>query len=92
MNREAALAEMLKARGIAATYLFGSTARGEQRPDSDLDLFVDLIPGRKFSLIDLAGVQNFLERELGMEVDVVTRNGLLPDLKDDIERDAIQVF
>jgi predicted nucleotidyltransferase len=98
MNREVAIAEMaaradaLKARGIAAAYLFGSTVRGEQSQDSDLDIFIDITPGRKFSLIDLCGVQNLLERELGVEVDLLTRRALLPDLRPDIERDAIRIF
>ena len=98
MNREAAINELaaradaLRARGVAAAYLFGSTARNEARPGSDLDVFVDIVPGAKFSLLDMIGAQHFLEDELAVKVDLVTRNGLLPDLRDDIERDAIQVF
>ncbi len=98
MNREAAIHELaaradaLRARGVAAAYLFGSTARNEARPGSDLDVFVDIVPGAKFSLLDMIGAQHFLEDELAVKVDLVTRNGLLPDLKDDIERDAIKVF
>jgi hypothetical protein len=54
MTREQAIAEIavsaaaLRARGVEAAYLFGSTARGEARPDSDLDVFVDIAPGAKF--------------------------------------------
>jgi uncharacterized protein len=96
MNRDVAITEIaaradaLKARGIAAAYLFGSTVRSEQRPDSDLDIFIT--PGARFSLLDLIGVQHFLKDELGVEVDLVTRRGLHPELRADIEREAIQVL
>jgi uncharacterized protein len=98
MTREDAIAEIarhsepLKARGAASAYLFGSTARGEATPLSDLDIFIDLVPNRKFSLIDLAGIQNYLERELQVPVDVTTRSSLHPKLRADIEREAIQAY
>jgi uncharacterized protein len=98
MNRDAAIAEIsaradaLKARGVAAAYLFGSTARGEERPDSDLDVFVDIQPGAKFSLLDLAGVHRILNEEIGRKVDVMTRESLHPKLRAEIEREAVRVF
>ncbi len=98
MNRDVAIAEIaaradaLRARGVAAAYLFGSTVRGEQRPDSDIDVFIDIVPGAKFSLLDLIGAQHFLEDELAVKVDLVTRNGLHPMLKDDIEREAVRIL
>ena len=61
-------------------------------PESDLDIFIDLVPDRKFSLIDLAGIQNYLERELRVPVDVTTRSSLHPMLKSDIEREAVQAY
>ncbi len=54
--------------------VFGSLARGEARPDSDVDLLVELEPGR--SLLDLGGLLMDLQDLLGREVDVVTVKGL----------------
>ncbi|MGL4638036.1 MAG: nucleotidyltransferase family protein [Beijerinckiaceae bacterium] len=98
MKRDEALSEIasrataLKARGAASAYIFGSVVRGEATDTSDLDIFIDLVPNRKFSLIDLAGIQNFLQRELKMPVDVTTRSSLHPMLKSDIEREAVQAY
>jgi predicted nucleotidyltransferase len=98
MKRDLALSEIgrreqaLRARGVAAAYLFGSTVRGEARPDSDIDLFIEIEPNRKFSLIDLAGVHNLLVTELGVTVDLTTRSGLHPKLRAEIEREAVRVF
>jgi predicted nucleotidyltransferase len=85
-------ADAIKALGATSLYLFGSSARDEARPDSDLDLFVDYDPGKKFSLFDLVGIKQFLEDELGMPVDVTTRDSLHPILREDIEKSAVRVF
>jgi uncharacterized protein len=80
------------AGGVVAAYLFGSTARNEARPDSDLDVFVDIKPGVEFSLLDLAGVHRILNEEIGRKVDVMTRANLHPKLKAEIERETVRVF
>jgi uncharacterized protein len=85
-------AEAVKARGATSLYLFGSTVRGEAAHDSDLDLFVDYDPAKKFSLVDLVDIKLLLEQELGIEVDVTTRDSLHPMLRSDIERTAVRVF
>lgn len=98
MNREIAIASLrerapaLRAMGASALYLFGSTGRGEAGPASDIDLFIEHDGGGKFSLFDLAGIKLFLEAELGLDVDVTTRDGLHPMLRPDIEREAVRVF
>jgi uncharacterized protein len=85
-------ADAMRARGVAAAYLFGSTAREEAGESSDLDVFVDIIPGQKFSLIDLAGLHRYLEAELGVSIDLTTRSSLHPKLRSRIEHEAIQAF
>ncbi|MBB6181216.1 nucleotidyltransferase family protein [Pseudorhizobium flavum] len=87
-----AKADAIKARGATSLYLFGSVARDEASDTSDLDLFIDYDPTRKFSLVDLAGIKIYLEDELSTEVDVTTRNSLHPRLKNKIETSAIRVF
>jgi uncharacterized protein len=82
----------LNARGAAATYLFGSAARDEATEASDIDLFIDVAPGRKFSLIDLAGIHRILSEAMPMRIDLTTREGLHPKLRAQIEREAIRVF
>jgi predicted nucleotidyltransferase len=78
---------------VAALYgarnmrVFGSVARGEAGPDSDLDFLVDLEPGR--SLFDLGGLLMDLQSLLGRRVDIVTESGLRARIRDRVLREAI---
>lgn len=81
----------IKALGATALYLFGSTARDDAMPFSDLDLFVDYDPDR-FSLVELVGIKQLLEKRLGVSVDLTTRDSLDPLLRDQIEASAERVF
>jgi predicted nucleotidyltransferase len=98
MNRNEAVAKLkscadvVKARGATALYLFGSAVRDEAQTDSDLDLFIDYDPRKKFSMVDLVGIKHFLEDSLGVAVDVTTRDSLHPMLRQDIEKSALRVF
>ena len=85
-------ADEVKARGVTALYLFGSTARDELLATSDLDLFVDYDQGGRFSLVDLVGVKQLLEDRLGVAVDLTTRDSLDPLLRGRIEASAKRVF
>lgn len=86
------VAAPLRARGAISLYLFGSAARNEAGATSDIDLFIDYDPRSRFNGFDLVGIKQFLEQQLGMEVDVTTRDGLHPLLRGDIERMAVRVF
>ncbi len=82
----------LRARGVLSLALFGSVARGEARPDSDVDVMVVIDDGRKFSLIDLAGLRLYLCDLLGRDVEIVERDYLKPFLRDGILAEAVEVF
>lgn len=60
--------------GAISVRIFGSRARGDARPDSDLDLLITTAPGT--SLLDLGAMQQELEDLLGVRVDIVTEGGL----------------
>lgn len=98
MDKAVAIAKLkeqegaIRALGATSLYLFGSTARDEARPDSDIDVFIEYDPAKKFSLLDLVGIKHALEDRLGIVVDVTTRDSLHPMLRKRIERSAIQVF
>lgn len=87
-----ALEKPLRERGLTALALFGSTARGTSRPDSDIDVLIDVAPDVSFSLVDLVSVKHFLEDKLGRKVDVVIREGLDPAIRDRVIREARAVF
>ena len=72
--------------GARNVRLFGSVARGEALQDSDVDLLVDLEPGR--SLFDLGGLLMDLQDILECKVDVVTEKGLRPRIRDRILKEA----
>jgi predicted nucleotidyltransferase len=98
MNRQEAIsnlkrhAEGVKALGATSLYLFGSVARDEAKARSDLDLFIDYDPQGKFSLFELVGIKLLLEQQLGVRVDVTTRDSLHPLLRTAIEQSAVRVF
>ncbi len=73
-------------RGASNLAVFGSVARGEASDASDVDILVDLEAGR--SLLDLGGLLMDLRESLGREVDVVTRAGLRPRIRDRVLAEA----
>jgi len=82
----------LRARGVARLYLFGSTARDEATAASDVDIFVDLKRGVRFSLFDLMDLRDDLGRLLRARADVFLRQSLHRAIRRDIEAEAIRVF
>jgi predicted nucleotidyltransferase len=86
-------AAALRANGATGLYIFGSRARGEHRPDSDLDLFIDYDPASKVPDIShLMQLEEELGKRLGVSVTITTRNALHPLMKEQIERDVIRVL
>ena len=76
--------------GITSLSLFGSTAKGEQTENSDIDLFVDTKTANPFLLMD---AKEFLENETGSSVDIVRNHqNLNPRLKKRILKDGIFIF
>ena len=84
-HRQAILA-LATQHGARNVRVFGSVARGEDRPDSDVDLLVDVEPGR--SLLDVIALEQDLEALLGRPVDVQTDGGLSPYLQQRILAEA----
>jgi predicted nucleotidyltransferase len=86
MNRDEALRRLrqheaeLKRLGVEHLYLFGSTARGEAKEESDVDLFCDREKG-KLGLYELMDVKERTASILGHKTDIMTRNSLHPGLK-----------
>jgi len=79
-----AIAERHGARRLR---VFGSVARGEARPDSDVDFLVELEEGR--SLLDQAALLVDLQDLLGIQVDVVSEGGINPRMRDQILKEAV---
>ena len=77
-----------EAHGVAALLLFGSTARGEAKDASDVDLLVEF--RRPIGLLEFSQLRRELEALIGQPVDLVTPGALKPQLRDAILREAIR--
>ncbi len=98
MNRDDAISRIkqvepaIRALGASAVYLFGSTARNEAKPTSDVDIFVDRASPTTLGFTEFFDLQDLLEVTLGTKVDLATRESLHPVLKSDIEHSAIRIL
>lgn len=83
------ISDVLARNDISYAGLFGSTARGENGPNSDLDILIKF--NKPKTLLDLVGLEDELTSRLHKKVDIVTENSLSPYIKDSILND-LQVF
>jgi predicted nucleotidyltransferase len=84
----------LRARGVAALYLFGSHARDEGGAESDVDVFVDPVSDEAFGFLEFMGAYKDIQNAIGGDVDIgySTRDGLSRYIRPQVEREAIKVF
>jgi len=85
-SRREQILTLARNNGAYDVRVFGSVARGEARPNSDIDFLVKLEAGR--SLLDLARLLRELQALLGMPVDVVTEAGLRPRIRPQVLKEA----
>lgn len=86
------LAPDLRAVGVTRLCLFGSRARGDARPDSDLDVLVETTARGTEPAFDYFKVQHLIEDEIGLPVQVSQRDLLKPRVAERIADDLIEVF
>jgi uncharacterized protein len=98
MNRDAIIARLraseaeLRARGVVHVALFGSRARGEDRPDSDTDIMIDVDPDARISVYDYVGLKEYIAGLFDGPADVVSREGLKPYVRPAATADAVYAF
>jgi uncharacterized protein len=82
----------LRARGVTHAALFGSRARGDNRPDSDIDIMIEIAPEIVQDVYDYVGLKNFISELFASKVDVVDRHALKPYVRPPAEGDAVYAF
>ncbi|MBA3516821.1 MAG: nucleotidyltransferase domain-containing protein [Rhizobiales bacterium] len=98
MRRDEAIARLraaepeIRARGVGGLYLFGSVARDAGEAHSDIDVFVDPDPTRRFGFGEFMAVYELLQERLGAKVDYTTREGLHRRLRPEIKNMAVRVL
>jgi len=88
-KKRAEIIEITSRRGARNVRIFGSVSRGLADAESDIDIVVDMEPGR--SLMDLGGLWWELNALLGVKVDVVTEKGLRPRIRERVLREAVSL-
>jgi len=98
MNAEDVIATLrtyehaLRARGIRHAAVFGSVARGDNRPDSDVDILVEFEPEADGSIYDYMRLKEYIAGLFEGPVDVIDRDALKPHLRTPSARDAVYAF
>ena len=84
----------LRGRGVVHAALFGSRARGDNRPDSDTDIMIDIAPETEavMSVYDYVGLKRYIASLFDGPVDVIDRKALKPFVRPPAEGDAVYAF
>ena len=82
----------LATQPVERAYLFGSCARGDERPDSDVDLLVNYTVGNTLSLMDIGGMISDLSKSLKRPVDLIEEDYLMPFAQASANRDKIKIY
>lgn len=80
----------LKKHGAIKIGIFGSTARGEERPDSDIDILVEFSQTK--SLLEFIGIRFELEEILGKKIDLFTEENLRPIIKNSVIEELVVIY
>lgn len=80
---------ILELRGVRRAGIFGSTARGEARGGSDVDILVDIVSD--ISLLEFIGLKQELEKKIGKKVDLVEYQTLKPSLREKILKEQVVI-
>ncbi|MEQ1938174.1 nucleotidyltransferase domain-containing protein [Mesorhizobium sp. CN5-321] len=92
IKRLNAIRPALLNEGVRHVALFGSRARQDHRSDSDIDLLLDVDPGKKFSILNLVGVEHLVEDATGIRANAFMRRSLKPEFRQSIASDVIEIF
>jgi uncharacterized protein len=85
---ETKLVDLCRQYHVRELSVFGSAARGEMRPDSDIDLLVEFIPEAKVDLFEYSGLMLDLSKLIGRKVDLVSKKGLKPLIRASVLKEA----
>lgn len=83
--------KVLKKHGVVRAGIFGSYARGEEEKGSDIDILIE-VKGRKFSLLDLVGLEMEIEKTIRKKVDLLTYKGISPYLRERILNEEVRII
>lgn len=84
--------QALRERGVRHAALFGSTARGSYRPDSDIDIMVELRSEEPLTVYDYVALKEYIARLFDRPVDVIDRSALKPHLRKPAADEALYAF
>jgi hypothetical protein len=84
--------DVIKAEGVSKLAIFGSRARGDNRPDSDLDVLIEVEPDVSFSILNLIGVEHIIQDATGLQTQATMRRSMQPRFAQRISDDILEVF
>ena len=86
------IAELCRRHRVKRLSVFGSQARGDAQPDSDIDFLVEFEEGAEVGLIEYAALSRELSEVVGRKVDLVSRRGLKPLIRESVLREAVSAY